>query len=409
MSPASMQDLDRIVLVDPSDFTTPYDLALAGAIQSQGRQVSVVGQAGALSHPPSLHHGHFYPLLNSSIGRRLPGRGVRLVKGACHGFDMLRLIRWVTTFGAGIAHFQWSPIPMIDRWVIRSLRHRVPVVMTLHDSNPYQGEANWLMRHGYLNLLHSVDAIIVHTQQAQHRVAAMGIDRAVIYRIPHGLLGEAKHSRKPAARRPSSRDRLVLLQFGKIKPYKGVDLLLEALTLIPQELRRRLDVRIVGKPYMDTAGIEEFVHANGLAGCVSLRFEFVSETEEEQLFAEADAILLPYRDIDASGVAMSAIGRGLPVLATAIDGFRELFEEGGGARLVRAADAASLSTAIFDWISAPEQLDALAKAMWLRRASIPAWAEIASLHLGVYAEAHARWLTRHERENGSSVAVRQEL
>jgi glycosyltransferase involved in cell wall biosynthesis len=392
-------DLNRIILIDPSDFTTPYDLALAGAIEAQGRHVRLVGQVGELSCRQPLHHGHFYPVLASRWGRRLPNGAVRLIKGACHGVDMLRLSQWLAMTNAGIVHFQWSPLPAIDRWVIRSLRRRLPVVLTLHDSNPYQGGASWIMRKGYVNLLQIFNAIIVHTQQGQRRVAAMGIDPNLIYRIPHGLLNEGG---QPAAVLQSrfNRDRLVLLQFGKIKPYKGVDLLLEALTLVPRELRNRLDVRIVGKPYMDTAGIEQFVVANGLSSCVTLRFEFVSQTEEDRLFADADAILLPYREIDASGVAMSAIARGAPVLATAIDGFRELFEREGGARLVPPADATALSRAITDWISAPEQLRALVEAMRLRRASIPSWNEIANLHFAVYADAHARWLAGRERENG---------
>lgn len=118
----------------------------------------------------------------------------------------------------------------------------------------------------------------------------------------------------------------------------------------------------------------------------------MSEAEEEALFAEADAIVLPYREIDASGVAMSAIARGLPVLATAIDGFRELFEVGGGARLVPPVDANALAKVITDWITHPQQLCALAGAMRLKRASIPSWDEIARQHIGVYGEAHTRWL-----------------
>src|SRR5207302_9260783 len=113
--------------------------------------------------------------------------GARMVKGASHPFSMIRLIRWLAAVDTQIAHFQWSPVPAIDHWFIRLLRLRVPVVLTLHDSNPYQGAASWLMRQGYLDLLRSVDAIVVHTQQAQRRVAEMGINPTVIYRIPHGL------------------------------------------------------------------------------------------------------------------------------------------------------------------------------------------------------------------------------
>src|SRR5690349_20020524 len=134
MSVGPLSGPDRIAIVDPSDFTTPYDVALARAIRSHGRQVCLVGQAGASSAPVPLHHGHFYPLLDSPLGRRFSGRGVRMMKGACHGFDMLRLARWMADYNAGVAHFQWSPIPVIDRQVIRLLQQRRPVVLTLHDS-----------------------------------------------------------------------------------------------------------------------------------------------------------------------------------------------------------------------------------------------------------------------------------
>jgi glycosyltransferase involved in cell wall biosynthesis len=404
MNVATAPEPNRIVLVDPSDFTTPYDLALAGAIQAKGRHVRLVGQAGDPSHVGPLHHGHFYPVLASPLGRRLPGGTVRLIKGACHGVDMLRLYRWLVAIDAGIVHFQWSPLPIIDRWTIGFLRRRLPVVLTWHDSKPYQGES-WLMGQGHASLLQTFNAIIVHTKQAEGRVAAMGINPSLVYRIPHGLLGRVAN---PAAYPASSSDRgrLVVLQFGKIKPYKGVDLLLEALTLVPEHLRERLDVRIVGKPYMDTARLEQFVHANGLDRCVTWRFEFVSEDEEELLFAEADAIVLPYRDIDASGVAMSAIARGVPILATAIAGFRELFEEEGGARLVPPGDAVGLATAVTDWINAPEQLDALAEGMHLRRAGIPSWNEIARLHLAVYDKALARWTADRSQKGSSPLAMR---
>jgi glycosyltransferase involved in cell wall biosynthesis len=395
-------DPNRIALIDPSDFTTPYNLALAAAIENRGGWVRLVGQAGSSLHRQGVHQGHFYPILTTSWGRRLPQGTLRLVKGACQGVDMLRLSGLLTAIEAKIAHFQWSPLPALDCWFIRTLRRHLPVVLTWHDSLPGNGSESWVMRQGYVRLLHSFDAIIVHTRQAQQRATAMGIDPAVIHRIPHGLLGDRGHH---ITRRRPHRDRLVLLQFGKIKPYKGVDLLLEALTLVPRDLRDRLDVRIVGKPYMDTCGMERYVQANHLARCVTFRFEFVSEADEEQAFADADAVILPYREIDASGVMMTAIARGVPVLATGIEGFRELFEDEGGALLVPPGDAVALSRVIAEWVSAPKQLDALAEAMLVRRAGIPSWDEIARLHFGAYAEAHSRWTAGRKHGKRSSLAM----
>ena len=65
------------------------------------------------------------------------------------------------------------------------------------------------------------------------------------------------------------------------------------------------------------------------------------------------------------------------------------------------ADAAALSKAITDWVSAPEKLKTAAEAMRRRRAHTPSWKEIAGLHLAVYAEAHARWMTDRKQDDGS--------
>src|SRR5215467_12204389 len=116
--------LNQIALIDPSDFTTPYNLALAGAIEAQGGRVSMVGQAGGSLHRQGLQHGHFYPLLATACGQRLPRGAARLVKGACQGVDMLRLCGLLTAIEASIAHFQWSPLPIFDAFTIRRLRRR---------------------------------------------------------------------------------------------------------------------------------------------------------------------------------------------------------------------------------------------------------------------------------------------
>ena len=187
---APARDLDRVVLVNRSNFTIPYDLPLAGAMDAEGRDVRLFGQAGESSHGPPIHHGYFYSILASGWERRLPKRSVRWVKGMSHAFDLLPL------------------------------------------------------------------------SQAERRVAAMGIHPAQIYRIPRGLLGSRAHVAGPRVR-GASRDRLVLLQFGKMKPIMAFDLLFQALTLISKQLRSRLDVRIVGKPYRDLAGIRQFFSQTG--------------------------------------------------------------------------------------------------------------------------------------------------
>lgn len=377
-----------IALVDPGDFTPPYDAELASGLSAVGCRVALIGHA---SHPsaagrPYEQREHFYQMLRP-LRRAAPGLQ-KMLKGLAHGFDMLRLERTLEQFGADIVHFQWLPLPLLDRIALRRLRRRWPVVLTVHDTNPYNGGGSWFMRMGSRDVVREVDAVVIHTAAAARRLEAQGLSSTALHVVPHGLLNAGGSS---AARIREKTDRLVVLQFGKIKPYKGVDVLLSALAAMPPPLRAKLDVRIVGKPYIDTSALEQFVKDNDLAETVRFRFEFVDEGELERLLEAADAIALPYREIDASGVAMTAVARGLPVVASALNGFTELFADGGGAVLVEPGNPAALAQVLQQWVVRPQTLDDLACEMRARRARVPSWPEIGRATLAVYADARARW------------------
>ncbi|MCB2010750.1 MAG: glycosyltransferase, partial [Geminicoccaceae bacterium] len=122
-----------------------------------------------------------------------------------------------------------------------------------------------------------------------------------------------------------------------------------------------------------------------------LELGFLSEARMEELLDRADAALFAYREIDASGVALSAVSRGLPILASAIGGFAEMFEDGEGAELVPAGDVEVIAAILRRWSAGPERLDDLRARMILRRNAIPSWDEIAARTLAVYERAARQW------------------
>ena len=388
----------RIALVDPGDFSPPYDQHLARGLESQGSRVALIGQVGNGDVTSSVsRHDHFYRPLAGADARQLPRKLRQILKGFCHGFDMLALDRVLNTLGSEILHFQWLPLPLFDRYALQWLRRKRPVVLTIHDSNPYNGHGSRLMRAGHLDAAKCVDAVIVHTSAAARKLVAQGIDPVRIHRVPHGLLDDPGLPRTVPGRTRTKP--LMLLQFGKIKPYKGVDVLLNALALLPPDVRADLQVHIVGKPYLDVSGFQRFVADHELGGTVNFRFAFVEEAEMRELIARADAILLPYRQIDASGVAMTALAYGLPVLATRVDGFLEVFEGNSGARLVAHGDAQAVAEVLRAWIAEPGQLDTMAIAMERHRERVPDWREIARMTLRVYAQAHTHWAAKRPAGN----------
>jgi len=375
----------RVALVDPGEFSAPYDAALARGLEAAGHRVTLIGRAGGvLADEPGLDHaGHFYRPLASGLGRRLSGRAVRLAKGALHAVDLWRLPARLRALEVELIHLQWAPIPLIDGSFLQRLRRVAPVVFTAHDSVPFNGAEPWLMAAGTARLTRAADAVICHTEQGRRRLLRRGLPGDRLHVVPHGLLGRRRDSE------PVPADRIRLLQFGQIKPYKGVDVLLEALGLLTAAERGRLRVQIVGKPQQDPAPLVARAAALGLDGCVTFEFGFVPEARVDALFATTDALLFPYRDIEASGVLMQAVAAGLPVVASRIGVFAELLEHGREGLLVPAGDPPSLAAALRRLATAPEALTLMRGEMRRLRDRLPDWAAIGQETTAVYAAARA--------------------
>jgi glycosyltransferase involved in cell wall biosynthesis len=138
-----------------------------------------------------------------------------------------------------------------------------------------------------------------------------------------------------------------LLCFGRLLPYKGLDLLASALASLPPDTA--LAVRIVGKGPESPA-------LDALRACpgVTVENRWVPETEVGALLAWSDALILPYREASQSGVAAAAIAAGRPVIATRVGGLREQLSSAPQAVLCE-PNADSLASAIRLWLEAPMQ------------------------------------------------------
>jgi glycosyltransferase involved in cell wall biosynthesis len=138
---------------------------------------------------------------------------------------------------------------------------------------------------------------------------------------------------------------LRLLFFGFIRPYKGLDVALDALA----QLRRQGVVHrltVAGEPWDPSEDWEERVRRHGLSDQVELRLGYVADGEMSGLLAEHHAALLPYRSATQSGIAPIAFAAGRPVVATAAGGLTDVIRDGENGTLATPDDAQSLADAI---------------------------------------------------------------
>lgn len=168
----------RIALIDPSLFTLPYDRGLAKGLAAAGHQVVLHGRRpgpndgefGDVELVPS-----FYRVASARRMAALPGPLRLGMKGVDHVYSLIRLWRRLRTECPDVIHFQWLPLPVVDRCLLRSFRAVAPLVLTVHDTNLYNGDPTTAVRRlGFTECLKAFDRLIVHTKQGWDRLRVHG-------------------------------------------------------------------------------------------------------------------------------------------------------------------------------------------------------------------------------------------
>jgi len=379
----------RVALVDPSLFTLPYDLALAAGLRAGGHQATLYGRRPRPADGGTYETGlvaSFYPIAESRLAAALPAPLRLGVKGVDHLLSMARLRRILQARAhrPDIIHFQWLPLPLADQRLLGAFRAIAPLVLTVHDTNPFNGSpTSRVQRLGMSGCLAAFDRLIVHTEQGRGRLIAQGVPESRIAAMPHGPL---------AAPPELAEDRmdgvLTFLCFGKIKPYKGLDLAIEAFARLPTALRRSARLRIVGQPYMDLAPLRQLATERGVD--VAIEPRFVPDAELPHIFGAGVVALFPYREIEASGVLSLAVSLGRPVVATRIGGFAESLRDGEQALLVPPDDSGALAAAMSHLLADRNLARRCATGMRALAAGQPGWEEIGRRTAALYARLRAR-------------------
>jgi len=217
-------------------------------------------------------------------------------------------------------------------------------VLTVHDSVPFNGQsASWAQRAGAALPPRIVDRVIVHTQAARSMLASRGVETAKISVIPHGRLPiAAKHCRESLRQNR----RWTLLLFGRIQPYKGLDVLIEALGRVSSVERAGLHVIVAGALHLDLTVHVARAAALGLEGTLEIRPGWLDAEAMAALLTAADAFVFPYRQVDASGVYCMIRPLGKWIIASRLGLFAEDMRDGVDGRLVDADDVGGWAAAL---------------------------------------------------------------
>jgi len=377
----------KIALIDPSVYTWPYDVSLAQGLASIGHDVTIYGSE--LPKPftgtdRSFLKRHFYPGLAHPAIRKLPKQVFLVLKGISHIESMIRLLWVLHRARPDVIHFQWAPLALVDMRFIPLFRRIAPIVLTVHDSIPFNNNAKTRLQYlGAVAIMKLFDQLIVHTASARARLESYGVANEKINIVPHGLLLEPKESAPYAG----GDGRVNLLMFGGITPRRGVDVLLRAIALLPRDARNACRLRVVGEPYMPMEPLYDLVNSLGISEQVTFDLRFVPDDEISTLIENADIQVFPYRVIDASGMLTLTIGVGRTIVASKLGVFDELLRDGIHGALVPPDDPQALAAVLHPLIMDTASRVRAAQAVRALAKSIPDWSDIARLTQEVYSRA----------------------
>ncbi len=189
------------------------------------------------------------------------------------------------------------------------------------------------------------DSFIVQSKVVERDLLSL-FPEASYRLVPHpvyDIFGEILPKRK-------SRDRLgikskrVILFFGYVRKYKGLDLLLQALP----EIVRKLDVEllVVGEFYEDEAHYQHMIDITNISGNVKMISRFVPSEEINQYFSAADVVVLPYKSATQSGIVQLAYHFNKPCIVTDVGGLAEVVIDGETGFVVEPENAAAITQAV---------------------------------------------------------------
>lgn len=220
-------------------------------------------------------------------------------------------------------------------------------VLTVHDLLPHERHtvANFRLCRWAYRIPH---ALVVHTERMKaDLVRRFGVPASKIVTMHHGIEPQAAEAANDENQHAPSPVPTILL-FGKIAPYKGVDLLLNALrgTSFPFRL-----VLAGASPFPDyRAKLLSSIQSHPRQQDIVWHDGYVDENAMSDLFRSADVLVLPYRHIDQSGVLFQALRFGIPIVASRVGSFDEIVTPEVG-ELAAAGDVSDLGSALERWFA----------------------------------------------------------
>lgn len=343
-----------------------YTIALANALAKNNNVMLVLAKKSALSFIDQIEESVISYLID--FPRLRNPRNL---------FYTLKIYRQIKNFDPDIIHFQggfiWFAfiLPLLRRW---------PIVTTIHDAEPHQGDIlsrnmRWFLPN--VMALRFSSKLIVHGDNIKNELLTKSaIHPDKIIKIIHGDSFLYRHDTTP-----KKCEHHRILFFGRILKYKGLPYLLKAQPLISQEIPD-LKICIAGEGDI----LKNYDHLFIDRDCYEIYNHYIDNKLMVELFQKSCLIVLPYSEASQSGVVSLAYTFSRPVVATNVGALPEIVEHNKTGLIVPPNDEKKLAEAIISLLKDENKCTRLGQNAYRKVKTEMSWENVAHLTEAVYAD-----------------------
>jgi len=251
--------------------------------------------------------------------------------------DMVFACWWTSFFG-----------PSVGRVVRILRRHGVSVTGILHNAVPH--EPHFWDKPLTKYFLGGCSGVVTLSPDVQSSLETLGSYRSTqLFHPVYRQFGEPVSRTEAEKALGIEGEGRNLLFFGLIRPYKGLDILIRAFGLLPEDYR----LIIAGEPYGSFEEYRKLIDASPAKNRIYIHTGFVPDAEVKNYFCAADLAVLPYRSASQSGVRAVACHFGVPLAVTDTGSLRQEVEGSGTGVVAAKATPQDVAEAITRFFRTP--------------------------------------------------------
>lgn len=355
----------EVDMVDLTCRSLPYDMHLVKGLRNAGLDVDMWA-AGCLPNQRGVEEGQS---VLDVAGEVLWGPFRKIAKGAEYLINGIGLHWSLRKEVPDIVHYQWLPFAeKMSSLEVMNLKgaksSSTGVVYTVHNVLPHDTGDRY--RKAFQKLYQIPNALICHTESSKNQlVEDFGVPSEKVWVIPHGPLSHEVTFIPPE----EARSRLQLgletplcLLFGFIRPYKGVEFLIDSWRYVKEE-EPSARLILAGQPENGYGErLSNKIKHLELTEEVETHFEFLPQEKLNLCIQAADVLAYPYRSITQSGALLTGLTSGKPVVASSIGGFSEMIQHEQTGILIEYGNVGQLAKELVDLLRDSKRREQLGQA-----------------------------------------------